>query len=98
MYLASFLYIPEYHISDNMMQWQLHSDYKNWLDNISTGDTRANAYIMDKVTRICWKCYSNLETMNIQVSGSGGSSGYSGAGTWQNNINFPNFDNQFEGV
>ena len=45
-----------------------------------------------------WKCYSNLETMNIQVSGSGGSSGYSGAGTWQKNINFPNFDNQFEGV
>ena len=25
------------------------SDYKNWLDNISTGDTRATAYIMDKV-------------------------------------------------
>ena len=52
-------------------------DYLTWLDNTSTGDTRAAAYIKDKISGV----------------------GSVGAG-WggQYSQNFPNFDNQFEGV
>ena len=35
------------------------SDYKNWLDNISTGDTRASSYIMDKVMKVS-ECHTQL--------------------------------------
>ena len=57
---------------------EVMKDYLTWLDNTSTGDTRAAAYIMAKV--------SGAGSVGVGWTGS------------QYNANFPNFDNQFEGV
>ena len=58
-------------------------DYLSWLDNISTGDTRAASYLMSKAGPAL-------------VTGWPGQQ--AGAGYSQPNQGFPNFYNQFEGV
>ena len=63
-----------------------------WLDNISASDTSASSYIMEKMM-------ATMSTGSGYGQGGGVGGVVGGPSNWQGDVsNFPNFENQFEGL
>jgi len=71
---------------------RVKQDFMTWLDNISASDTIASSYIMEKMM-------ATMSTGSGYGQGGGLGGVVGGPSNWQGDVsNFPNFENQFEGL